>query len=43
MLAALGFGHVAGLSVQIGWICLVVAVVILIVGVLGGRRPPIGP
>ena len=38
--AALGFGNVAGLSAQIGWIFVVVAVIFLVVGVLAGRRPP---
>jgi len=41
--AALGFGNVAGLSAQIGWIFVVVAVVFLIVGVFAGRRPPLSP
>jgi uncharacterized membrane protein YtjA (UPF0391 family) len=38
----LGFGGVAGLSAQIGWICAVVAVIFLAVALLsgrGGRRP----
>lgn len=40
IMAALGFGNVAGLSAQIGWIFVVVAVIFLVVGLLGGRRPP---
>jgi uncharacterized membrane protein YtjA (UPF0391 family) len=38
----LGFGGVAGLSAQIGWICAVVALVFLAVALLSrrsGRRP----
>ena len=38
--AALCFGNVAGLSAQIGWIFVVVAVIFLVVGLLSGRRPP---
>ncbi len=34
----LGFGGVAGLSAQIGWIFAVIAVVFLAVALLGGRR-----
>ena len=41
--AALGFGHVAGLSAEIGWIFVVVAVIFLVVGLLAGRRPPAVP
>jgi uncharacterized membrane protein YtjA (UPF0391 family) len=40
IMAALGFGNVAGLSAQIGWIFVVVAVIFLVVGLLSGRRPP---
>jgi uncharacterized membrane protein YtjA (UPF0391 family) len=38
--AVLGFGGVAGLSAQIGWLFAVLAVVILAVGLISGRRPP---
>jgi uncharacterized membrane protein YtjA (UPF0391 family) len=38
--ALLGFSGVAGMSAEIGWIFVVVAVIFLIVGVLAGRRPP---
>jgi len=38
--ALLGFSGVAGMSAEIGWIFVVVAVIFLIVGVLSGRRPP---
>ena len=34
----LGFGGVAGMSAQIGWIFAVIAAVLLAVAVLGGRR-----
>ena len=41
--ALLGFGGVAGLSADIGWLFAVLAVVILVVGLLGnsisGRTP----
>lgn len=33
----LGFGGLAGLSAQIGWICAVLAVVFLAVALLSGR------
>jgi uncharacterized membrane protein YtjA (UPF0391 family) len=36
--SVLGFGGVAGLSAQIGWIFAVIAVILLAVAVLGGRR-----
>jgi uncharacterized membrane protein YtjA (UPF0391 family) len=38
--ALLGFSGVAGMSAEIGWIFVVVAVIFLLVGVLSGRRPP---
>ena len=38
--AVLGFGGVAGLSAQIGWLFAVLAMVILAVGLISGRRPP---
>jgi len=38
--AVLGFGGVAGLSANIGYLFLVVAVIFLVVGLLTGRRPP---
>lgn len=42
--ALLGFGGVAGMSAQIGWLLAVLGVVLLLVGVLFGRglggRPP---
>jgi uncharacterized membrane protein YtjA (UPF0391 family) len=41
--AVLGFRGVAGLSVEIGWMCAVIAVVILLIGLLGnalGSPPP---
>jgi uncharacterized membrane protein YtjA (UPF0391 family) len=34
----LGFGGIAGLSAQIGWIFALVAVIFLAVALLGGRR-----
>ena len=37
--AALGFGGVAGMSAQIGWLFAVLAVVFVIVGLLSGRGP----
>lgn len=39
----LGFGGVAGMSAQIGWLFAVIAVIFLAVAVLGGRgaRGPI--
>ena len=36
--SVLGFGGVAGMSAQIGWIFAVIAAVLLAVAVLGGRR-----
>ena len=38
--ALLGFSGVAGMSAEIGWLLVVVAVIFLIVGVVAGRRPP---
>jgi uncharacterized membrane protein YtjA (UPF0391 family) len=38
--AVLGFGGVAGLSADIGWLFAVIALIILVVGVVSGRRPP---
>ena len=37
----LGFGGVAGLSYQIGYLFAVIAVIFLVVAVVSGRRPPI--
>jgi uncharacterized membrane protein YtjA (UPF0391 family) len=34
----LGFGGIAGLSAQIGWIFALIAVIFLAVALLGGRR-----
>ena len=39
--AALGFRGVAGLSAEFGWLFAVLAVILLVVGLLAGRRPPI--
>jgi uncharacterized membrane protein YtjA (UPF0391 family) len=41
--AALGMGGVAGLSADIGWLFAVIGVILLIVGMVTGRRagPPI--
>jgi uncharacterized membrane protein YtjA (UPF0391 family) len=36
--AALGFGGVAGLSAQFGYLFAVIAVIMLLVGLLGGGR-----
>jgi uncharacterized membrane protein YtjA (UPF0391 family) len=33
--AALGFRGVAGMSAEVGWMCAVIAVVILLIGLLG--------
>lgn len=33
----MGFGGVAGMSADIGWIFAVLAVILLVVGILGGR------
>ena len=33
--SALGFRGVAGMSAEVGWMCAVIAVVILVIGVLG--------
>jgi uncharacterized membrane protein YtjA (UPF0391 family) len=43
--AVLGFRGVAGLSAEIGYVFVVVAVILLAVGLLAGRMPPtsIGP
>jgi uncharacterized membrane protein YtjA (UPF0391 family) len=38
--ALLGFGGVAGMSANIGWLFAVLAVVILVVGMVSGRRSP---
>ena len=38
--AVLGFGGVAGMSADIGWMFAVIAVILLVVGMLTGRRPP---
>jgi len=40
--AVLGFSGVAGMSAEIGWILVVVAVIFLVVGLLAGRTPPAG-
>jgi len=37
--AALGFSGVAGLSMEVGYIFAVIAVVFLVVAMIGGRRP----
>ncbi len=37
----MGFGGVAGLSAQFGYLFAVIAVILLLVGLLGGRR--LGP
>jgi uncharacterized membrane protein YtjA (UPF0391 family) len=34
----LGFGGVAGMSAQIGWLFAVIAAIFLVVAALGGRR-----
>ena len=39
--ALLGFSGVAGLSYQIGYLCAVLAVILLVVAVVTGRRPPV--
>ena len=33
----LGFGGVAGMSAEVGWIFAVLAVILLVVGLIGGR------
>ncbi len=38
--ALLGFGGVAGLSYQIGYIFVVLAVIFLVVALVSGRRSP---
>jgi uncharacterized membrane protein YtjA (UPF0391 family) len=38
--AALGLGGVAGMSAQIGYLFVVVAVVFLVIGLVGGRPRP---
>lgn len=42
--AALGYGGVAGMSANIGWLFAVIGVILLVVGMLSGRRigPPAG-
>jgi len=37
--AVLGFGGIAGMSAQIGWLFAVLAVVVLAVALLSGRGP----
>jgi uncharacterized membrane protein YtjA (UPF0391 family) len=39
--ALLGFGGVAGLSYQIGYLFAVLAVIFLVVALFTGRRPPV--
>jgi len=39
--ALLGFGGVAGLSYQIGYLFVAIAVIFLIVALVTGRRPPV--
>jgi uncharacterized membrane protein YtjA (UPF0391 family) len=39
--AALGMGGVAGLSAEIGYILVVVAVIFVVVAAISGRRPPV--
>ncbi len=34
----LGFGGIAGMSAQIGWVFAVIAVIFLAIALLGGRR-----
>jgi uncharacterized membrane protein YtjA (UPF0391 family) len=38
--AALGLGGVAGMSAQIGYLFVVVAVIFLVIGLIGGRPRP---
>ena len=39
--ALLGFGGIAGLSYQIGYLFAVLALIFLIVAIFSGRRPPV--
>ena len=39
--ALLGFGGVAGLSYQIGYLFVALAVIFLVVALVTGRRPPV--
>jgi uncharacterized membrane protein YtjA (UPF0391 family) len=39
--AALGFRGAAGLSAEFGWLFAVLAVILLVVGLLARRRPPV--
>lgn len=39
----LGLYGVAGLSAEIGYVLAVVALVLVVVSLLTGRRPPVGP
>jgi uncharacterized membrane protein YtjA (UPF0391 family) len=41
--AVLGFRGVAGLSAEMGYVFIVVAVLFLAIGLLTGRTPPVGP
>lgn len=41
--ALLGFRGVAGMSAEIGWLFAVLAVILLVVALLTGHSPPIGP
>jgi uncharacterized membrane protein YtjA (UPF0391 family) len=37
--AALGFSGVAGLSMEVGYLFAIIAIVLLVVGLISGRRP----
>ena len=41
--ALLGFRGVAGLSSEMGYLFVVVAIIFLAIGLLTGRTPPVGP
>ena len=41
--AVLGFRGVAGLSAEMGYVFVVVAIIFLAIGLLTGRAPTVGP
>ena len=39
--AVLGFSGVAGTAVNLAWICAIIGIILAVVFMLGGRRPPL--
>jgi uncharacterized membrane protein YtjA (UPF0391 family) len=39
--AVLGFSGVAGTAVNLAWICAIIGIILAVVFMVGGRRPPL--